>query len=200
MKKIGYLALFLAGILCASQAQAQTQKGNILVGANLANIGGTFQDGGSTFSLNLTPKAGWFIRDDIAIGPEVNLGLLTGNGSTRFNYGIGAFGRYYIKDKRIELLNKTRWFLEANAGFNGVNTKAGDQASTNTNGLGLGFGPGLAYFVTPNIALEALLKYNLTVGFGSSVTAHNVGLNLGFQIYLPSAKARQTIKETKMAR
>ncbi len=200
MKKIGYLALFLAGMLCASQTQAQTQKGNILVGANLANIGGTFQDGGSTFSLNLTPKAGWFIRDDIAIGPEVNLGLLTGNGSTRFNYGIGAFGRYYIKDKRIELLNKTRWFLEANAGFNGVNTKASNVASTNTNGLGLGFGPGLAYFVTPNIALEALLKYNLTVGFGSSVTAHNVGLNLGFQIYLPSAKARQTIKETKMVR
>lgn len=200
MKKVGYLALMLTGMLFTSQVQAQTQKGNILVGANLANIGGTFQDGGSTFSLNLTPKAGWFIKDDIAIGPEVNLGLLTGNGSTRFNYGIGAFGRYYIKDKRIELTNKTRWFLEANAGFNGVNTKAGDQESTNTNGLGLGFGPGLAYFITPNIALEALLKYNLTVGFGSSVTAHNVGLNLGFQIYLPSAKARQTIRETKMAR
>ncbi|WP_126246766.1 outer membrane beta-barrel protein [Chitinophaga rhizosphaerae] len=200
MKKIGYLAVALAGMFLSINANAQTQKGNILVGANLANIGGTFQDGGSTFSLNLTPKAGWFIKDDIAIGPEVNLGLLTGNGSTRFNYGIGAFGRYYIKDKRIELLNKTRWFLEANAGFNGVNTKASNVASTNTNGLGLGFGPGLAYFITPNIALEALLKYNLTVGFGSSVTAHSVGLNLGFQIYLPSAKARQTIRETKMAK
>lgn len=194
MKKIGYLTLILAGVLFTTNIKAQTQKGNVLVGAQLANIGGTFQDGGSTFSLNLTPQAGWFIKDDLAIGPMVNLGLTTGNGSTTFTYGVGAFGRYYIKDKSIEVLDKTRWFLEANVGVNGVNVDVDGGSSTNTNGLGVGFGPGLAYFITPNIALEGLLKYDLTVGFGSSTTAHRVGLNLGFQIYLPGRKMQRQIE------
>lgn len=181
-------------MLFSTTSYAQTEKGNMMVGANLGNIGGTFQDGGSRFNLNLTPKLGWFIKDDLAIGGEVNLGLGTGNDQTDFIYGIGAFGRYFIKDKSIEVSRRARWFLEASAGFNGVNTKAGD-VSTNTNGLGIGFGPGIAYFITPNVGLEALLKYDLTVGFGSSTTAHRVGLNVGFQIYLPTAKAKQIIRE-----
>lgn len=194
MRKVGYLTLVLTAMLFSTTTYAQTEKGNMLVGANLANIGGIFQSGASTFNLNLTPKAGWFIKDDIAIGGLVDLGLSTGDGFTDFSYGVGAFGRYYIKDKSVELSRRSRWFLEATAGFNGVNQKRGD-ISANTNGLGLGFGPGLAYFITPNVGLEALLKYDLTVGFGSSTTSHGVGVNLGFQIYLPSAKAKQIIRE-----
>ncbi len=194
MRKIGYLTLLMSTVFFAATGFAQTQKGNVMVGAQLANIGGTFQNGGSVFNLNLTPKAGWFIQDNVAIGVDVNLGLTTGNDQTDFLYGIGAFGRYYVADKKVEIDKKARWFFEASAGFNGVNRKVGD-ASTNTNGLGLGIGPGLAYFITPNIGLEGLVKYDLTVGFGSSTTAHRVSFNLGFQIYLPSAKARQTIRE-----
>lgn len=193
MRKIGYLTLLFT-VMFAINGFAQTQKGNVMVGAQLANIGGTFQSGGSTFDLTLKPKAGWFIRDNIAIGPEVTLGLKTGAGKTDFTYGVGAFGRYYVADKKVEIDKKARWFFEASAGVNGINTKAGD-VSTNTNGLGLGIGPGLAYFITPNIGLEGLVKYDLAVGFGSSTTAHRVSFNLGFQIYMPSAKARQTIRE-----
>lgn len=199
MRKIGYLTLTLMAVLCATATYAQTEKGNMLVGANLGHIGGVFQSGANTFNLNLTPKLGWFIKDDIAIGGEVNLGLSTGDGMTNFNYGVGAFGRYYIKDKKVEVSKRSRWFLEANAGFNGVNTKRGD-ISSNTNGLGIGFGPGLAYFITPNVGLEALLKYDLTVGFGSSTTSHAVGINVGFQIYLPTAKAKQIIREERRAK
>lgn len=196
MRKIGHLTLILAAVLCSTATFAQTEKGNMLVGANLANIGGVFQSGASTFNLNLTPKLGWFIKDDIAIGGEVKLGLTTGDGFTNFSYGVGAFGRYYIKDKKVELSKRSRWFLEANAGINGINRKAGD-IKTNTNGLGIGFGPGLAYFITPNVGLEALLKYDLTVGFGNSTTTHGVGINLGFQIYLPTSKAKQIYKEER---
>ncbi|MRG46237.1 outer membrane beta-barrel protein [Chitinophaga sp. SYP-B3965] len=196
MRKIGHLTLILAAVLCSTATFAQTEKGNMLVGANLGNIGGTFQDGGNRFNLNLTPKLGWFIKDDVAIGGEVKLGLSTGEGVTNFTYGVGAFGRYYIKDKKVEVSKRARWFLEANAGINGVNTKT-DLGSSNTNGLGIGFGPGLAYFITPNVGLEALLKYDLTVGFGSATTAHAVGVNVGFQIYLPTSKARQLYKEER---
>lgn len=197
MRKVAYLTLFAISMVFSARTYAQTEKGNMLVGATLGNIGGVFANGTSTFNLNITPKLGWFIKDDIAIGGLVNIGLSTGNSTTNFNYGVGAFGRYYIKDKKMDLSKRSRWFLEATAGFSGVNTSVKDGASSNTNGLGLGVGPGLAYFITPNVGLEALLKYDLTVGFGSSVTSHAVGVGVGFQIYLPSAKARQIMREER---
>ena len=80
--------------------------------------------------------------------------------------------------------------MEGNAGIEGFNPAEGD----NTNGLGLGFGPGFAYFITPNVGLETLLKYNLIVGFGSSATSSILNLNVGFQIYLGSGRAREVIQ------
>lgn len=197
MRKAAYLALTLISMAFSANTYAQTEKGNTLVGATLGNIGGVFANGTSTFNLSISPKLGWFIKDDVALGAMVNTGLSAGSGTTTFNYGVGAFGRYYIKDKSIELSKRSRWFLEANAGISGVNKSVKGGSSSNTNGLGLGVGPGLAYFITPNIGLEALLKYDLTVGFGSSTTSHAVGVGVGFQIYMPSAKARQILREEK---
>src|SRR5256885_951243 len=68
-----------------------------------------------------------------------------------------------------------------NAIFEGTNVKGGNS----TNGLGLGIGPGYAYFITRNIAFETLLKFNENVGFGNTTSTSNLNLGLGFQIYLP---------------
>ena len=174
---------------------AQTQKGNIIVGADLAGLGLNFQEGNTQFSLNLNPKAGWFIQDNLAIGPEVTLGLNTQKGATTFNYGVGAFGRKYFGAEAANLTRSTKLFLEANAGIYGQNLSGDEVEKTSTNGFGAGFGPGIAYFVTPNIALEGLLKYNLTVGFGSSTTNNNIGFGLGFQIYLPGKQVKQIAKD-----
>lgn len=88
------------------------------------------------------------------------------------------------------MLKRTRFFLEGNVGIEGYNPAVGE----NTNGLGLGVGPGIAYFVTPNIGLEALVKYNSIVGFGSAVSNNNINVGFGFQIYLPSSKVKSEIK------
>lgn len=190
MKKINALFLVAAMAVAAPAANAQIQKGNLMVGANLADIGLGFQSGGNTFSLALSPKLGYFIEDNVVIGGQVNIGVSAGSGSNIFNYGIGAFGRYYIGDKQAVLLKHSRFFLEANVGIDGQNTK-----HASTNGLGLGFGPGVAYFITENIGLEALLKYNNTIGFGNSIVAHRLSLNVGFQIYLPTKKVRAMYEE-----
>ncbi len=190
MKKINALFLVAAMAVAAPAANAQIQKGNLMVGANLADIGLGFQSGGNTFSLSLSPKLGYFIEDNVVIGGLVDIGLNAGSGSTIFNYGIGAFGRYYIGDKQAVLLKHSRFFLEANVGISGINSN-----NATTNGLGLGFGPGVAYFITENIGLEALLKYNNTIGFGNSIVAHRLSLNVGFQIYLPTKKAREIYNE-----
>lgn len=74
--------------------------------------------------------------------------------------------------------------METTHNVYGSNTKVSGGATTNTNGLGVGIGPGFAYFLNQNIALEVLAKYNLTVGFGNSTTINSLNLGLGFQIHL----------------
>lgn len=187
----------LLGCLQMNNAQAQLQKGNIMVGADLAGMTVDFQKDNTVFNMSITPKIGFFIQDNIAIGGEIGLGLTTGDGFTTFTYSIGPFGRYYLSDKRTQLLKQSRFFLEGNAGFRGQNTDVRGGSNTSTNGLGIGFGPGLAYFITQNIGLEALLKYNLTVGFGNSTTNSQLGFGLGFQIYLPTKKARAIYDDAK---
>jgi hypothetical protein len=162
-------------------ANAQIQKGNIMVGGNFANINLGLNDP-KIFSLDITPKAAWFIKDNVALGGYVNLGIQTAKGSnTTTSYGAGALGRYYTGSD-VAVLKHGRIFAEATAGIGGVNVSNG---GGNTNGLNLSVGPGFAYFITPNLGLETLLKYNGLAGFGSQVYQSNLNLSFGFQIYLP---------------
>lgn len=182
-KKLVQLSVF---VLFCLPAFSQLQRGNILVGGNIANVGLDLGEG-KNFSFLLNPKAAWFFRDNFAAGPYVSLGLSTAKGQgTDVSYGVGAFGRYYFNREQLDLTRHARLFIEGNAGVEGFNPDAGD----NTNGLGLGVGPGIAYFITRNIGLEALVKYNGIVGFGSTPTSNLINLSFGFQIYIPSQKIR----------
>lgn len=184
---------FIASLLFISlPGFSQIQKGNILVGGNLANFNLGLEKG-SPFSMSLEPKAGFFIKDNVAVGGYVNFGLQTLPGSTGSitTYGVGALARYYLgATEAPSFIKHTRIFFEGNAGISGKNVPNG----SNTNGLGIGIGPGIAYFITPNIGLETLLKYNGLVGFGNTTAQSDLNLNVGFQIYLPSKKLRSTIK------
>ncbi len=195
MKKISALIIAGMAIFGTQQASAQIQKGNLMVGASLADMNIKLQKGNTDLSLSINPKIGYFIQDNVAIGAEVKLGFATNSAQNSINYGIGAFGRYYVSSKQLELLKHARFFGEVNAGLVGDNIKPKGMSSVSTNGLGIGFGPGVAYFITPNIGLEALLKYNLGVGFGSSTTTNNFSIGFGFQIYLPTKKARAIYNE-----
>jgi hypothetical protein len=176
-----------AGYLTAS---AQIQKGNLMVGGDITQLDLSLNEG-NNFTLTIDPKAAWFIQDNIAIGAYMRFGLTTtkGEGSS-ISYGIGPLVRYYINDKNINVLGHARFFVEANIGIEGTNPQVG----SSTNGLGLGFGPGLAYFITPNVALEGLLKYQGIIGFGSSVTSSNLVLGVGFQVFLPKSRVEKAVK------
>ncbi|KLT63585.1 hypothetical protein [Pedobacter sp. BMA] len=188
MKK--FLATVIIAATTVFAANAQIQKGNVLVGGNLSNINLGLDDP-KIFSVDITPKAAWFIQDNVALGAYVNFGLETAkNSNTTTSYGVGALGRYYA-GKDTEVLRHGRFFAEATAGIGGVNVSKG---GGNTNGLNLSVGPGFAYFVTPNIGLETLLKYNGLVGFGSATTQSNLNLSFGFQIYLPGQRTANKVK------
>ncbi len=188
MKNLLTTVMFSAITILA--ANAQIQKGNVMVGGNLTNINLGLDDP-KIFSVDITPKAAWFIQDNVAVGGYVNFGLKTAkNSNTTTTYGVGALGRYYT-GKDVEVLRHGRFFAEATAGIGGVNVSKG---GGNTNGLNLSVGPGFAYFITPNIGLETLLKYNGLIGFGSATTQNNLNLSFGFQIYLPGQRTASKVK------
>jgi hypothetical protein len=192
MKKSILLAI-ISSLFFVSIIKAQVQRGNLLVGADIANLNLSLNKGGE-FNMRIDPKLAFFIRDNIAVGPYLDLELGTSKGEgTSIRYGIGLLGRYYINDSTINLLKHGRFFLEANAGIQGYNP-SNSSGLDNTNGLGLGAGPGYAYFITDNVALETLLKYNGIIGFGSSTTSSNLNLSFGFQIYLGSGRARAALR------
>ncbi|SDJ82420.1 hypothetical protein [Flavobacterium noncentrifugens] len=192
-----YILVAVAIIATAFSTQAQIQKGNILIGGNLANINLGLNDP-KILSAEISPKAAWFIKDNLALGGYVDFGIETAkNSGTTTNYGIGALGRYY-SGKEGEIVKHSRIFGELTAGFGGVNVSDAD----NTNGLNIGAGPGFAYFITPNIGLEVLLKYNSLVGLGSTPYQGNLNASFGFQIYLPGKsaanKVKNDVKESKL--
>ncbi len=195
MKKILFAAVTILSINLV--AHAQTSKDWYIIGGQISNIGLGFQSGSTNFSLSLTPRVAWFIRDDFALGAEALLGFNTASGFTSIGYGIGPIARYYFKGNGLEGVRKTRWFLDANVGLSGTNSKVSSLPSTNTNGLGLGFGPGVAYFLNENIALEVLAKYNLTAGFGNSTTNSGLNIGIGFQIHLPKSKLKSMKEDVK---
>jgi hypothetical protein len=193
MKKITVmLAIMLtAGALVG---KAQIQRGNVLVGGDIANFDLGLKKG-SQFQMNINPKAAWFIRDNTALGAYVEIGLLTGGGAgTDVTYGFGALARQYLSGDALNALRHTRFFVEGNVGIEGQNISG---SGNSTNGLGLGIGPGLAYFITPNIGLEGLLKYRGRLGFGNETTSSNLNLNVGFQIYLPGRTVRRAATNTQ---
>jgi len=189
MKKVTIIAALVA-VTMSFNAKAQIQKGNVFVGGNFANLN-LGLDKPSVFSVDLSPKAAWFVEDNIALGGYVNFGLeTTKNAPTTTSYGLGALGRYYT-GKDVEVLRHGRIFAEATAGFGGVNVS---QGGGKTNGLNLSVGPGFAYFITPNIGLETLVKYNGLVGFGNATSQNNIGLSFGLQIYLPGRGTASKVK------
>lgn len=189
MKKLTILTVVILTAFCFS-AKAQIQQGNVLVGGDFANLS-LGLNAPNVFNVNLTPKAAWFVKDNVAFGGYVNFGLETAKASnTTTTYGVGALGRYY-SGTGIDVLRHARFFGEATIGVGGTNVSDG---GGNTNGLDFTLGPGIAYFVTPSIGLETLLKYNGLAGFGDQSYQSTLTLNFGLQVYLPGRRTANKIK------
>jgi hypothetical protein len=193
--------LILTGILAVAglttTANAQIQQGNWMVGSSLLSSNFGLNTGGG-YDIALQPKGAYFIKDNVAVGGYVNLGIskVTNGSPTEFDYGVGGLGRYYLSpgEKGVDnLLNHGRWFFEGNVGIGGRSVENGDS----TTGLDFGVGPGYSYFITPNIGIEGLLKYQGQAGFGSEGLNSSLTFNVGFSIFLPTSKAKQVVNDVK---
>ncbi|MCW0499426.1 hypothetical protein AWM61_03790 [Riemerella anatipestifer] len=185
--------LFLGAVVFAAglfgTANAQIQEGNWMVGGQVAKM--RFTNG---VNLNLTPQVGYFVKDNWAVGAQVNLEVASAGGATgtTTNWTLGGFTRYYFGSNEVEsLLKNGRFFAEGTVGFGGINNSAG----STTNGVNLGVGAGYSYFITKNVSLDALLKFDTVTGGGNTAGNGNLGLNVGFQIYLPTSKVKAALKD-----
>ncbi len=132
-------------------------------------------------SFNISPKLGFFISEDLAIGGVLSFSSFKEEvaGTDVFDqtgFGVGAFGRYYF----LDLGERFKTFTEFGVGYSSNKDQISD-VSLNTIGAGLDLG--INYFVTEKIALTFGLRNVLSF---SSTKADSDGaeavsnFNLGF--------------------
>lgn len=208
MKKLLFLLSFF--IVGFTGVHAQLEQGNFMLGTDLGSgLASTTSSGlfsmnfglndGAGFDLGLSPKAGYFIRDEMVIGAIVNLGFSkspssSGNSTETTVYGVQGFGRYYLSPGEVDLgnlVNTGQFFVEANAGIAGVNVTGGPT----TNGFAFGFGPGYSYFLNSSVAVEGGLKYNGLLGGGNTNYQHSLGINVGIQIFFPRSTVEEAVDD-----
>ncbi|MDE3213068.1 MAG: hypothetical protein KGM98_07520 [Bacteroidota bacterium] len=190
MKKLILLLIPLT-LLISKESRCQTRKGNILLGGDFANFDLGLQKGAG-FQMRIDPKLGIFFHDHFAMGAYASFNYQNVSKSSSITFGAGLLSRFYTKGKSgQDGLDRSSFFFEITAGLAGSHITNG----TSTDGLGLGAGPGYTFFLSPNIGLETLLKYDGLLGFGSKALQSDLNLNIGFQIYLDSHKMRKTVTE-----
>lgn len=168
------------------QFRIPTSIGNWMVGANLLFANAQIQDGSDAYlNIGLSPKAGFFILPNLAIGGSVDFSFAgTPSKDYRLGYGITPFARIYFAHNNTARSKPLQFFVEAGAGFAGITDHteaAAISTDVTTTGGRFYVMPGVDYFLNSNVALEAALQYLYITG---SPNSQVVGLNLGFQIFL----------------
>src|SRR5262245_36120652 len=102
-----FVGLLLCTLLTGTSLKAQTQKGYLMVGADVANFNVDFIADRTTFSMTLNPKVGYFIKTNWVLGGFIDLGLVTFKGNTSTRYGIGVFSRYYFNSKDPSMMKRS---------------------------------------------------------------------------------------------
>lgn len=179
MKKVIF-TLVIAAV--GFTANAQTAQGNWLMGGNASFTSGKSSADGakSNTTINISPDAGYFVADDLAIGAMVSFQSATGGYSA---FSAAPFVRYYF----LPIGDNAKLFGQGSFGFGSSKFDDDDESVSSTN-WSIAAGP--AFFLNQNVALETTLFY------GSSkqkdVPAYNTfGLNIGFQIHLGGGSTKK---------
>jgi len=175
MKKTIISFIVLVTVILNSNAQVFVGGGlGVEFSGGKSKYGGNSSDLPSEFAFSISPKVGYYLNDDFAIGLEV--GFLSNTekekvGTTEYKdittgWGVGAFARYnLVGDDRLSLL------LEGSVSFAGMKSKE-KAGSTTTDGnpmtaLSIGVLPVLSYGLTDRLSIEASCDF-LRLGFQSA--------------------------------
>ena len=176
----------LAGI---TTVNAQLYKGDWMVGGQLA-----LSTGKNLTNINVAPSAGLFIIDRLAVGAKVEFDYTKVKDDKLTTTNIGPFARYYFSKKDVRVASEKtntqgffkssiRPFAEASVGF--TNSKQDGEASVSATDFFIG--PGLSYFFSQQVTLDALIGYH-------SAGSGGVGFKVGFQVFLFKKQIQDTKK------
>lgn len=168
MKKI-YLAgaFLLAGIM----ANAQTEKGDIMIGGRI-----DLNTGENSTYIGFSPQFGYFIITNLAIGGNLSLTYQKNGDAKNTDFGIGPFVRWYFTQAKVRPL------LHGSLNFLSSNSKGPGYSNTNT-GINFFLGGGAAIFINENVSIEGLLGYSHTK-YKDFDGSGGLNLGIGFQVYL----------------
>jgi outer membrane protein W len=191
--KTFYLTTLLLSLGIA--ANAQTQKGTININGQFgSNSGGQHQvsqDGRvKSFSLQLNPNVGYFVKDNWEVGTGVLFGTTQGRYKSTIQgdlvkqssnaLGIQLYSKYYFGKGAVKP------YITGGAGHNWLTQKTktvnDEPYSYKTTNWNAGGGAGIAWFVSPKIGLFSQLTYDRTWNKNNSFGSLN--LNFGVQVNL----------------
>ncbi|KAF2518521.1 porin family protein [Flavobacterium salilacus subsp. salilacus] len=108
--------------------------------------------------FNFSPRAGYFVSDNIALG--LALGYNNTKQDEEFGFGtaevttntfeIGAFGRYYFMPA-----SQFSLFTQLGVNYGTTKSEIDNEEFNKANGFNVEFAPGISYFISEHFALEA---------------------------------------------
>ncbi len=162
MKKLILSIAVLTGL--ALTTQAQTEKGNWMLGGSLSfeSSKSDATNAKAIQNFSIVPSIGYFISENIAIGTglgyaQTNIGVASGVGNVGQTqaFVVAPFGRYYVP-----VAEKFSFFGQAavplafgSAKETDADGKAGDKVGSST-AMGIAVSPGFAYFPSKKIGIE----------------------------------------------
>lgn len=176
MKKIMFIAI--AGLVCMPLL-AQPAGGKFFIGGHFSlygtidksKNGSTTEKNGSTTYFTIMPVGGYFINERIAVGARIGFDTQidkdpqsTIEKTTTSKMVFAPFGRYYLVSGTGGI------FAEASMEYSfGKNKTFTNEVIDTENVLGFSalLSPGVYYYVTPRLAIEAKFGW---FGFMSDVT------------------------------
>ena len=181
--------ILLLSLIATFAASAQTQKGHWLVGSELASADASFYTGNNelldNIGISLHPRAGYFVRDNFAIGARLTLAASFGSGSASYSLGVQPFARKYFGKKQVKILG------EAGAGYVHHISTGSSNGTQHYKYVTAHLGPGLAYFITPNIALESSLLLQAATRVEGLWVNYSPRISMGFLVYLQKNMKRE---------
>jgi hypothetical protein len=202
MKKVLLSLIAVAGL--AFTTQAQTEKGNFLVGGNV-ELNTSKNDGANKTDLNFSvvPSVGYFFSDNFAVGTGVGYeyaksynALVSGQSSA---FVVSPFLRGY---KGIN--DQFKFFAQFSVPMAFGQNKVGDANGDNmvktgkNNSVGVALSPGISFFPSKKFGIEFSVNgisyndYNVENNNGDNIGGNknfNIGANffapkIGVQFYL----------------
>lgn len=182
------LLSILFGILLHTLS-AQPAEGNWLLGGDMRFQRNLSKE--SLTALTIRPMAGYFFSDRLAAGSALRLSTAQLNGSPYINLQLVPFLRYYFPTPT----DRISFLLEGSSLYSFTRYEGSNASTLRFSGSG-----GINYFLTPQLALEALVSAHLLTGIGATPSSLlTYDLRAGLQIYWSGSAAADGTPPTSAA-